>query len=228
MHCKATTKESVVLGLESASVSFSGFPQLLQQQRLFVVPHRAQAFSPPPPLSDAAAAASSAASSTASSSTASSSATSSPLQAADHVAQDVGVRRALVQGVALQGLLDQLLRAGARRGQDALVVGAGADLVPEDLQHPGRRALRGELGRVVRRPLRGLGRRAPVPAGVGPGFHRDPVSVTQGAVQDLGTDEQHATHVEPTLCLLHDYQKLRNKHRVEEKQLDTLESGHLK
>lgn len=150
--------------LEPASVAFAGLPQLLQQQRLLVVAERSQALRPPAAASDPATA----------------------LQAADDIAQHVGVRGALVEGVAVQGLLDQLLGAGARRGQDALVVGAGAYFVAKNLEDAGRRALRGELGRVVFRSLRGFGGGAAVPPRVGAGFHGDTVPVAQRAVQNLG------------------------------------------
>lgn len=48
-----------------------------------------------------------------------------------------------------QGLFDQLLGAGLRGGQDALVVSSFADLVPKDLQDPRSGDLVGQLGRVV-------------------------------------------------------------------------------
>lgn len=53
----------------------------------------------------------------------------------------------------LQRLLHQLLGAGLRVGQHALVVGALADVAAEDLEDSGHRRLAGELGGVVGRPL---------------------------------------------------------------------------
>lgn len=162
--------------LEPASVSFAGLPQLLQQQRLLIVPERSQTLRPPAAASNPAAA----------------------LQAADDIAQDVGVGGVLVEGVAVQGLLDQLLGAGARRSQDALVVGAGAYLVAKNLEDAGRRALCGELGRVVLRSLWGFGGGASVPPRVGAGFHGHTVPVAQRAVQDLAERSKKTQQTLPT------------------------------
>lgn len=149
--------------LKPASVSFSGLPQLLEQQRLLVVPQRTQTFSSPPRSSYPAA----------------------PLQTPDHVAQDVRVGSILVERVTLERLFDQFLRAGPRRGQNALVVGTGTDFVSKNLQDPGGRALCGEFRRVICRSLWGFSRRAPVPTSVCSSFYWDTVSVAQSTVQHL-------------------------------------------
>lgn len=49
----------------------------------------------------------------------------------------------------LQGLSDELLGAGAGRGQHALVIGALADVAAEDLQDARGGHLAGQLGRVI-------------------------------------------------------------------------------
>ena len=68
---------------------------------------------------------------------------------AHHVTQHVLGGTLGAQRVALQGLPHQLPGAGRAGGQDALVVGARAHTVPEHLQDPGGRELRGQLGGVI-------------------------------------------------------------------------------
>lgn len=163
--------------LESACITFSGLPKLLQQQWLLVVPQRSQALGSPPPTS---------------------SDLTFPFQTPDDVAQDIRMSSVLVEGVSVESLFDQLVRAGTRSGQDTLVVGTCANFIPKDFQDPRGRTLSGQLCRVVRRALWGFSRGPSVPASVGSRLHRNTVSVAQRSIQNLS--RQRAVNKREHLC----------------------------
>lgn len=149
--------------LESACVPLSGLPQLLQQQWLFIVPQRSQAFSSPPATSDF----------------------TFPFQTPDDITQDVGMGSVLVQGVSLESLFDQFMSAGPWRSQDAFVVGTGTNFIAKNFQDPRGRALCGQLSRIIRRALWGFSCGTSVSASIGSRLNWYTVSVTQRSIQNL-------------------------------------------